>query len=90
MAEGHAVIRWARRLAPLVGEPLVHVQMPKRWGERPQTLVGQRLLTPRTHGKHLLLPLSGGETLQQPSRFLNEIGDDLVEEWNLQSFDPYG
>lgn len=63
MAEGHAVIRWARRLAPLVGEPLVHVQMPKRWGERPQTLVGQRLLTPRTHGKHLLLPLSGGETL---------------------------
>ena len=33
---------------------------------------------------------SGGETLQQPSRFLNEIGDDLVEEWNLQSFDPYG
>ena len=31
-----------------------------------------------------------GETLQQPSRFLNEIGDDLVEEWNLQSFDPYG
>jgi len=33
---------------------------------------------------------SGGETFQQPSRFLNEIGDDLVEEWNLQSFDPYG
>ena len=33
---------------------------------------------------------SGGETLQQPSRFLNEIGDDLFEEWNLQSFDPYG
>ena len=33
---------------------------------------------------------SGGETLQQPSRFLDEIGDDLVEEWNLQSFDPYG
>jgi len=28
MAEGHAVIRWARRLAPLVGEPLVEVRMP--------------------------------------------------------------
>lgn len=63
MAEGHAVIRWARRLAPLVGEPLVHVQMPKRWGERPAGLVGQHLLEPQTHGKHLLLPLSGGETL---------------------------
>lgn len=63
MAEGHAVIRWARRLGPLVGEPLVAVQMPKRWGERPQALVGQRLLPPRTRGKHLLLPLSGGETL---------------------------
>ena len=63
VAEGHAVIRWARRLAPLVGEPLVHVQMPKRWGERPAGLVGQRLLEPVTRGKHLLLPLSGGETL---------------------------
>ena len=63
MAEGHAVIRWARRLGPLVGAPLTHVQMPKRWGDRPAGLVGQRLLEPRTHGKHLLLPLSGGETL---------------------------
>ena len=33
---------------------------------------------------------SGGETMQQPSRFLDEIDGDLVEEWNLQSFDPYG
>ena len=63
MAEGHAVVRWAQRLAPLVGEPLAEVRMPKRWGERPQTLVGQHLLEPETHGKHLLLPLSGGETL---------------------------
>ena len=63
MAEGHAVIRWARRLAPLVGAPLVHVAMPKRWGDRPEGLVGQHLLEPVTHGKHLLLPLSGGETL---------------------------
>ncbi len=63
MPEGHAVIRWARALAPLVGQPLVHVQMVKRWGDRPQALVGQHLLAPVTHGKHLLLPLSGGETL---------------------------
>ena len=63
MAEGHAVIRWARRLGPLVGEPLVHVTMPKRWGDRPAGLVGQHLLEPITRGKHLLLPLSGGETL---------------------------
>ncbi len=63
MAEGHAVIRWARRLAPVVGEPLVHVTMPKRWGDRPAGLVGQHLLEPITRGKHLLLPLSGGETL---------------------------
>lgn len=63
MAEGHAVVRQALRLRALVGEPLVEVRMPKRWGERPQTLIGQHLLTPRPRGKHLLLPLSGGETL---------------------------
>ena len=33
---------------------------------------------------------SGGETMQQPSRFLDEIDNSLVEEWNLQSFNPYG
>ena len=63
MAEGHAVVRQALRLRALVGEPLVAVRMPKRWGERPQTLVGHRLLTPVPRGKHLLLPLSNGETL---------------------------
>ncbi len=63
MAEGHAVVRQALRLVPLVGQPLVDVRMPRRWGDRPASLVGQHLLAPRTHGKHLLLPLSGGETL---------------------------
>lgn len=63
MAEGHAVIRWARQLAGLVGEPLTHVAMPKRWGDRPEGLIGQHLLEPVTRGEHLLLPLSGGETL---------------------------
>ncbi len=33
---------------------------------------------------------SGGEAMQQRSRFLDEIDASLVEEWNLQSFDPYG
>ncbi len=33
---------------------------------------------------------SGGEAMQQPSRFLDEIDTSLVEEWNLKSFNPYG
>ncbi|MBI5384420.1 MAG: ATP-dependent helicase [Verrucomicrobia bacterium] len=32
---------------------------------------------------------SGGDTLQQPSRFLKDIAKDLVEEWNLKPFNPY-
>ena len=32
---------------------------------------------------------SSGETMQQRSRFLDEIDKELIEEWNLQSFDPY-
>ena len=63
MAEGHAVIRWKRRLAPLVGEPIREIKMPKRWGDRPQTLVGEHITGIETHGKHLLLDLSTGETL---------------------------
>jgi DNA-formamidopyrimidine glycosylase len=63
MAEGHAVVRWKRRLAPLVGEPLRGIKMPKRWGERPQSLVGEHVTGVETHGKHLLLNLSTGETL---------------------------
>jgi DNA helicase-2/ATP-dependent DNA helicase PcrA len=31
---------------------------------------------------------SGGDSLQQPSRFLNEIPPDLVEPWNLRTFHP--
>jgi DNA helicase II / ATP-dependent DNA helicase PcrA len=32
----------------------------------------------------------GGSAMQQPSRFLNEIPKDLIEEWNLRPFNPYG
>jgi DNA helicase-2/ATP-dependent DNA helicase PcrA len=28
----------------------------------------------------------GGDTLQQPSRFLKEIGSELLEEWNLRNY----
>ena len=31
---------------------------------------------------------SGGDTLQQPSRFLTDLPPDLVEAWNLRPFDP--
>ena len=35
---------------------------------------------------------SGGseDMMQQASRFLSELPGDLVDEWNLASFDPYG
>ncbi len=33
---------------------------------------------------------SGGDTLQQPSRFLGDIPNKIVEQWNLQTGHPYG
>ncbi len=63
MAEGHAVIRWARALGVLVGEPLAQVRLPKRWGERGLALIGRHLSNVETRGKHLLLHLNNGETL---------------------------
>ncbi len=63
MAEGHAVIRWARALDVLRGESLETVELPRRWGERGTTLRGEHITQVRTHGKHLLLDLSNGETL---------------------------
>jgi DNA-formamidopyrimidine glycosylase len=63
MAEGHAVIRWARALQALVDEPLIEAQLPKRWSERVAALVGAHITTIETHGKHLLLHLSNDETI---------------------------
>jgi len=63
VAEGHSVVRWARSLRSLVGEPLITVELPKRWGDRAAALPGQHLDAVGTHGKHLLLHLSGGSTL---------------------------
>ena len=31
-----------------------------------------------------------GDGLQQPSRFLEELPPDLVEDWDLKTFHPYG
>ena len=33
---------------------------------------------------------SSEDIMQQPSRFLGELPVELIDEWNLQSFDPYG
>jgi endonuclease-8 len=63
MAEGHAVVRWARALAPLVAAPLLVVTLPRRWGERGAALRGERITGVETRGKHLLLHVSNGETL---------------------------
>jgi DNA helicase-2/ATP-dependent DNA helicase PcrA len=37
-----------------------------------------------------LSPGATGDLIQQPSRFLKEIPKELIEEWNLRPFDPYG
>lgn len=57
------MIRWARALAVLHNEPLESVSLPRRWGERGQTLHGECITAIETRGKHLLLHLSNGETL---------------------------
>jgi DNA-formamidopyrimidine glycosylase len=63
VAEGHSVVRWARSLRSQIGEPLITAQLPKRWADRAAALPGQHLVAVGTHGKHLLLHLSGGSTI---------------------------
>lgn len=63
MAEGHAVIRWARSLRPLVGQKIEHVDITKRFAERARALPGERVRAVDTHGKHLLIRLSSDWTL---------------------------
>ena len=55
MAEGHAVVRWARELRRLVGEELTNVAAPPRWRDRARSLVGARVREVRTIGKHLFI-----------------------------------
>lgn len=72
MPEGHSVVRWARGLAPLVGEPLLVVAPPQRWQALAAELLRNlpcksepplRIDRIQTHGKHLLLHLSRGYTI---------------------------
>jgi formamidopyrimidine-DNA glycosylase len=63
MAEGHTVVRWAGWLKPLVGEPLELIELPRRWAEQAEALAGQHVASIETRGKHLLLHLSGGDTI---------------------------
>ena len=37
-----------------------------------------------------MLPGGSGDAMQQPSRFLNEIPRELLEEWDLKPAHPYG
>ena len=36
------------------------------------------------------LPGGSGDFMQKPSRFLGEISKDLIDEWDLKPFNPYG
>jgi DNA-formamidopyrimidine glycosylase len=63
MAEGQLIVRWAQSLAPLAEEPLELVSVPRRWHERARDLPGQQITQITTHGKHLLIHLSGGMTI---------------------------
>ncbi len=37
-----------------------------------------------------MMPGGSGDAMQMPSRFFSEIPKELVEEWNLRPFNPYG
>jgi DNA-formamidopyrimidine glycosylase len=63
MAEGHTLIRWAGWLKPLIGQHLDAVQLPRRFAGRAEALVGEHVTAIETRGKHLLVHLSGGETI---------------------------
>lgn len=58
MAEGHAVARWGDALRELVGDTVQAIQAPRRWRERAEGLLGERLTAVVTRGKHLVLEFS--------------------------------
>jgi len=63
MSEGPNVVRWARAVRQLAGEPLVAVKLPAKHAGHAESLVGQHVAAVDTHGKHLLIRLSDGRTL---------------------------
>lgn len=52
--------RWGDALRQLVGQEIVAVRVPARWSQRAANLVGTRLHSVLTHGKHLVLTFSTG------------------------------
>jgi endonuclease-8 len=85
MAEGHAVLRWAIALKPLVGEVLLCVQATRRWQERAAALVGETVTAIDTHGKHIVIRISGGwaihcHAMQYGSWQIGEPGQALRKE----------
>jgi endonuclease VIII len=72
MPEGHSVVRWARALVPLIGEPLETLDAPKKWQALTQQMLFRSnankdsplsLVRIYTHGKHLFLHLSDGRAI---------------------------
>ncbi len=64
MAEGHMVVHWARQIRALVGETIEHVDLPSTKKEWVEKLEGRMLEAVDTHGKNLLLRISGGLTIR--------------------------
>ncbi len=63
MPEGDTIFRAAARLRPAIeGCPLVRFTAPRLSGELPQP--GEIVDAVRSHGKHLLIDFSGGQTLR--------------------------
>jgi endonuclease VIII len=63
MAEGPAVVRWALALRALIGEPLLAVEVTRRWQSRAGGLLGATVADVETRGKHLLLHVSTGDAI---------------------------
>lgn len=64
MAEGHMIVYWARQIRALEGETLEHVDLPSTKEEWIEVLKGRTLERVDTHGKNLLLRISGDLTIR--------------------------
>lgn len=64
MAEGHMIVYWARQIRALTGEALEHVDLPSTKEDWIEVLEGRTLEAVDTHGKNLLLRISGGFTIR--------------------------
>lgn len=64
MAEGHMIVYWARKIRALEGETLTQVDLPSTKAEWVEVLEGRTLERVDTHGKNLLLRISGDLTIR--------------------------